>query len=632
MGAIAIADEIQELQEWMDSDRFKDTVRVYPARLVADQRGTVPQDYTIARNAAEQFYARLRELFAEGKSITSFGPYSPGQVVQMKRSGIEGIYLGGWATSAKGSTNEDPGPDLASYPLSQVPDEAEGLVRALLTADKNQRYLRSRMTEAEREATPEVDFRPFIIADADTGHGGDAHVRNLVRRFVEAGVPGYHIEDQKPGAKKCGHQGGKVLVPSDEQIKRLSAARFQLDLMGVPGIIVARTDAEAANLLDSAGDERDQPFILGVTNTSVPSYKAAFLALIKGLNTAGIDELNGHQIYAVPDVEYAEADAWIEKTGLSNVIADAAKAYEAGEIRTSEDALDTVADAFLEVWQAEAGLTTLGQAVADLIAFRGDEDSAPDITRRGVERLRVPRLLVRDPQEGPRAGRRRRVGRRAGPDPRGLLPDPGRHPVRRRQVARGRAVRRPALDGDQDRRPRRREGVRGRDPRGLPGEDARLQPVAVLQLGHDRHERRRDAQLPDRAGEDGLRLQLHDLRRPPDRRPRGGGVHHRAPRGRHARPGAPAAQVPPARVALPHAPDPGRRSARRRRAQRGDRPHGHHQGHGRGLHAEPAPGADRGPAEGPGGLAGRVGRATTASRRRSRCRCGRTRPGRTCSS
>ena len=454
MGAIAIADEIQELQEWMDSDRFKDTVRVYPARLVADQKGTVPQDYTIARNAAEQFYDRLRELFAEGKSITSFGPYSPGQVVQMKRSGIEGIYLGGWATSAKGSTNEDPGPDLASYPLSQVPDEAEGLVRALLTADKNQRYLRSRMTEAEREATPEVDFRPFIIADADTGHGGDAHVRNLVRRFVEAGVPGYHIEDQKPGAKKCGHQGGKVLVPSDEQIKRLSAARFQLDIMGVPGIIVARTDAEAANLLDSSGDERDQPFILGVTNTSVPSYKAGFLALIKGLNAAGVAELNGHQIYAVPDAEYAEADAWLDKTGLSTAIADAAKAYEAGEIRTSEDALDTVVDAFLEVWQAEAGLTTLGQAVADLIAFRGDEDSAPGHHGRGVERLLVARLLVRDPQEGAGARRQRRVGRGARPDPRGLLPGPGRHPLRHRQVARGRAVRRPALDGDQDRRPR----------------------------------------------------------------------------------------------------------------------------------------------------------------------------------
>ena len=184
----------------------------------------------------------------------------------MKRMGIEAIYLGGWATSAKGSKTEDPGPDLASYPLGQVPDEAAGLVRALLAADKNQHFARAQMDDEQRRATPEVDFRPFIIADADTGHGGDAHVRNLVRRFVEVGVPGYHIEDQKPGAKKCGHQGGKVLVGQDEQNKRLNAARLQLDVMRVPGIIVARTDAESATFLDNRSDERDQPFILGATN------------------------------------------------------------------------------------------------------------------------------------------------------------------------------------------------------------------------------------------------------------------------------------------------------------------------------------------------------------------------------
>jgi isocitrate lyase len=218
----------------------------------------------------------------------------------MKRMGIEGIYLGGWATSAKGSITEDPGPDLASYPLSQVPDEAAVLVRALLTADRNQQYLRSRMSEDERAKTPEYDYRPFIIADADTGHGGDPHVRNLVRRFVEVGVPGYHIEDQRPGTKKCGHQGGKVLVPSDEQIKRLNAARFQLDIMGVEGIIVARTDAEAATLLEGNSDERDQPFILGVTNPSVPSYKACYLALLKALYDAGVKDINGHLLYALP--------------------------------------------------------------------------------------------------------------------------------------------------------------------------------------------------------------------------------------------------------------------------------------------------------------------------------------------
>src|SRR4026209_779759 len=252
--------EIHETQEWFDSPRFEGIVRLYTACQVVEQRGTIGHDYTIAREAAAAFYDRLRQLFAEHKSITTFGPYSPGQAVAMKRMGVEGIYIGGWATSAKGGTSEDPGPDLASYPLSQVPDEAAGLVRALLTADRNQQYLRLRMTDEQRAATPAHDYRTFIIADADPGHGGDPHVRNLIRRFVEAGVPGYHIEDQRPGTKKCGHQGGKVLVAQDEQNKRLNAARFQLDVMGVPGIIVSPTDAEAANLLDGRSDQRDQPF------------------------------------------------------------------------------------------------------------------------------------------------------------------------------------------------------------------------------------------------------------------------------------------------------------------------------------------------------------------------------------
>ena len=237
----------------MDSERFAGVTRLYSARQVAEQQGTIATDYRVAReNAGRVLRPPARAVRGE-KSITTFGPYSPSQAVTMKRVGIEGIYLGGWATSAKGSITEDPGADLASYPLSQVPDEAAAIVRALLTADRNQTYLRSRMTPEELERRPApVDYRPFIIADADTGHGGDAHVRNLIRRFVEVGVTGYHIEDQRPGAKKCGHQGGKVLVGVDEQIKRLNAARFQLDIMGVPGIIVARTDAEAATLLDNS--------------------------------------------------------------------------------------------------------------------------------------------------------------------------------------------------------------------------------------------------------------------------------------------------------------------------------------------------------------------------------------------
>jgi isocitrate lyase len=372
--------DVTATQRYIDSPRFEGIVRLYTARQVAEQRGTIPTEYTVARDAAAAFYDRLRELFAEHKSITTFGPYSPGQAVTIKRMGIEGIYLGGWATSAKGSINEDPGPDLASYPLSQVPDEAAGLVRALLTADRNQQYLRLRMTDAQRAATPATDYRPFIIADADTGHGGDPHVRNLIRRFVEAGVPGYHIEDQRPGTKKCGHQGGKVLVPSDEQIKRLNTARFQLDIMRVPGIIVARTDAEAANLIDSRADERDQPFLLGATNLKVPPYKACFLALMRSFHNQGVTDLRGHLLYSLPDGEYATADAWLESQGVAAAVTEAAATWREGQAQSVDDLFDTVESKFVEAWQADAGLETYGDAVAELLEFREREGEPHDLS------------------------------------------------------------------------------------------------------------------------------------------------------------------------------------------------------------------------------------------------------------
>jgi isocitrate lyase len=371
--------EIHETQEWFNSPRFAGIVRLYTARQIVEQRGTIRDDYTIARDAAAAFYDRLRQLFTERKSITTFGPYSPGQAVVMKRMGIEGIYLGGWATSAKGSTSEDPGPDLASYPLSQVPDEAAAMVRALLTADRNQQYLRSRMTEAQLAATQAYDFRPFIIADADTGHGGDPHVRNLIRRFVEAGVPGYHIEDQRPGTKKCGHQGGKALVAQDEQNKRLNAARFQLDIMGVAGLVVARTDAEAANLIDSSGDERDQPFLLGATNPDVPAYKPCFLALIQHFHELGVPELNGHLLYAISSGEHGVAQEWLERRGILAQATDAAGALRAGK-ETSIDAMfDRIAARFLDIWEDEAELKTFGEAVAEVIEFRAGEGEPVEI-------------------------------------------------------------------------------------------------------------------------------------------------------------------------------------------------------------------------------------------------------------
>ncbi|REK03329.1 MAG: isocitrate lyase family protein [Acidobacteria bacterium] len=362
-------EQIASIQEWFEEERFAEITRLFTARQVAEQRGSIAKDYTVAREAAEGFYTRLRELFAEKRGITTFGPYSPGQAVSAKRIGIEGIYLGGWATSAKGSKHEDPGADLASYPLSQVPDEAAPIVRALLAADANQHFARSRMTDKQRAATPEYDYRPFIIADADTGHGGDAHVRNLIRRFVEVGVPGYHIEDQKPGVKKCGHQGGKVLVGVDEQIKRLNAARFQLDVMGVPGIIVARTDAESATFLEGRGDERDQPFILGATNVDLPSYKAAFAAVLHYLADAGVDEIRGHLLWQISRAELDKAMAWMQRAGVAAKADEGIQQYRSGEL-TDSALLDLVSSANIESWQAEAGLKTYSEAIADAMQFR----------------------------------------------------------------------------------------------------------------------------------------------------------------------------------------------------------------------------------------------------------------------
>jgi isocitrate lyase len=257
------------------------------------------------------------------------------------------------------------------------------MVRALLTADRNQHFFRSRMTDEQRSASPEFDFRPFIIADADTGHGGEAHVRNLIRRFVEVGVPGYHIEDQKPGVKKCGHQGGKVLVSENEQVQRLNAARFQLDVMGVPGIIVARTDAEAASLLDGCADERDQPFILGVTNLEVPSYKAVFLAIHRKFYDAGIDEVRGHLMFGMSEVEYAAANVWLQQSGLLPVITDAASAFKKSADGFTEAAFDKVISRCLDAWQESAGLKTYGQAVAKEIAFRMSQGESFEMDTEG---------------------------------------------------------------------------------------------------------------------------------------------------------------------------------------------------------------------------------------------------------
>ncbi len=572
--------QVSAVEQWFDSPRFDRITRLYGARRVVAQRGTIATDYTVARDAAVAFYARLRELFAERTSITTFGPYSPGQAVAMKRLGIEGIYVGGWATSAKGSTSEDPGPDLASYPLSQVPDEAAVIVRALLTADRNQQYQRSRMSEAQRRAAPAHDYRPWIIADADTGHGGDPHVRNLIRRFVEAGVSGYHLEDQRPGTKKCGHQGGKVLVSSDEQIKRLNAARLQLDVMGVPGIIVARTDAEGANLLDGRSDERDQPYILGATNLQLPSYKSCFLALMRRFYDAGVEELNGHLLYALSDQEYAAADAWLECTGLASLAVDGLATLNDDDDNRLDAVFDGVESRLVERWESEAGLETYGEAVAKVIAFRASEGEAVDLSADDWRRFAARASLYAARDKARALGVQIVWDCEHAKTPEGYYQVRGGIPY---AIAKSLAAA-PFAD------------ILWMETKSADLADARQFAEAIHaefpdmmlaynlspsfnwdSTGMSDDEIRR---FPKELGDDGVRLQLHYLRRSPDRRCRGRGVRHRLEGGRHAGARTPTAEDPARRIAVPNASDARWWAAGRRRARRFIGPHRDHQGDG----------------------------------------------------
>ncbi len=463
-----------------------------------------------------------------------------------------------------------PGPDLASYPLSQVPDEAAVLVRALLTADRNQQYLRARMTEKQRAATPAVDFRPFIIADADTGHGGDPHVRNLVRRFVEVGVPGYHIEDQRPGTKKCGHQGGKVLVPrgrADQAPERgaLPARRHEgRRASSSPAPTPRRrrcSTAAATSATSRSSSARPTSTCRPTRPATWPCCKRFYDARASTSSTATCSTRCRDEEYRAAD-ELARAQAGSPRSSRR-----APRRYQQKRRRRSTTRFDQVASRFLEAWEEEAGLETYGEAVAEVLEFRPSEGEPLEMSAAQWRRFAERASLCGGQGEGAGARRPHHLGLRARQDPRGLLPDPRRHRLRHRQVARRGALRRPPLDGDQDRGPRRRPRVRRRDPRRVPGQDAGLQPVAVLQLGLDRDERRGDAALPRGARQDGLRLQLHHLRRPPDRRRRRRGVRHGPEAGRHAGARPPAAEDPPRRVALQDAADARRRPARRRRAR-----------------------------------------------------------------
>jgi isocitrate lyase len=243
----AEADQLEA--RWRDDARWSGVARTYGAKDVVRLRGSVVPEQTIARNGA----TRLWELLQREEPVRALGALTGGQAVQMVKAGLEAIYLSGWQVAADGNLAGNTYPDQSLYPANSVPALVRRLNAALQRADQ--------IDWAEgREA---VDWFAPIVADAEAGFGGALNAFELMRSLIEAGAAGVHFEDQLAAEKKCGHLGGKVLVPTSQFIRTLSAARLAADVLDVPAVLVARTDALSATLLTSDIDEVDAAFVTG---------------------------------------------------------------------------------------------------------------------------------------------------------------------------------------------------------------------------------------------------------------------------------------------------------------------------------------------------------------------------------
>ncbi|XP_062188812.1 isocitrate lyase [Phragmites australis] len=292
--------EVAEVEAWWNTERFRLTKRPYTARDVVLLRGTLRQSYA-SGELAKKLWRTLKAHQAGGTASRTFGALDPVQVTMMAKH-LDTIYVSGWQCSSTHTTTNEPGPDLADYPYDTVPNKVEHLFFAQLYHDRKQREARMSLPRAERARAQYVDFLKPIIADGDTGFGGATATVKLCKLFVERGAAGVHLEDQSSVTKKCGHMAGKVLVAVSEHVNRLVAARLQFDVMGVETVLVARTDAVAATLIQTNVDARDHQFILGATN---PRLNGRSLATV--LSDAMSAGKNGRELQAIEDEWLAAA-------------------------------------------------------------------------------------------------------------------------------------------------------------------------------------------------------------------------------------------------------------------------------------------------------------------------------------
>ena len=236
-------------QDWADNPRWKGVRRAYTAQDVYRLRGSLQIEHTLARRGAD----KLWRLLAEEPFVGALGALTGNQALQQVKAGLKAIYLSGWQVAGDANDAGEMYPDQSLYPVSSVPTVVRRINNAFIRADQVH----------HAEGSDGIDWFAPIVADAEAGFGGVLNAHELMKHMIEAGAAGVHFEDQLAAAKKCGHMGGKVLVPTQEAVQKLIAARIAADLAGVPTVLFARTDAEAASLITSDIDANDRPFLTG---------------------------------------------------------------------------------------------------------------------------------------------------------------------------------------------------------------------------------------------------------------------------------------------------------------------------------------------------------------------------------